>query len=509
MIVVTAAQMRALEERSGVLVPELMERAGRAIAHSAATMLGGARYQRIVVLAGPGNNGGDGLVAARHLREEGAWVRVGLLAPRAGDDLNVARLRDRDVPFLSLDDPALLDDADLVIDALLGTGRSRSLEGPLAALLDRLGEVRARSDAPALLAVDLPTGVDADTGSADPHAVAADRTVTLGCGKPGLHVWPGSALAGVVEVADIGLPRDEIPPFGIIEGGWVGGVLPPRSPDANKGTFGRVLIAAGSRRYTGAATLSALAALRSGAGLSTLACPASVQAMLAGGLREVTFLPLPESGEGVLDRAAARQVLKHIKGYRALLVGPGLTDTADARAFLETLLRGLPRHEGGWPTALVLDADALNILARGRNWSRGLRLPAVLTPHPGEMARLLGRDIAGVQADRLACAVQAAHRWGQVVVLKGANTIVAAPDGRARICSIATPALATAGTGDVLAGAIAGLIGQGMAPFDAATAAVWVHARAGQRLSERMGDRGVIAGDVMAELPYAFRDTTA
>ena len=507
MIVVTAAQMRALEEGSGVPVPELMERAGRAVAHSAALMLGGARYQRIVVLAGPGNNGGDGLVAARHLREEGAWVRVGLPAPRPGGDLHVAKLRSLDVSFLPIDDPALLDDADLVIDAILGTGRSRPIEGPLAALLDRLRESRARSDAPALLAVDMPTGVDADTGVADAHAVAADRTVTLGYSKPGLHVWPGSALAGDVEVADIGLPRDEALPYAIVEGDWVGRALPPRQPDANKGTFGRVLIAAGSRRYSGAAGLSALAVLRSGAGLATLACPGSVQAMLAGTLREVTFLPLPESGEGSLNRAAAREVLKNLSGYRVLLIGPGLTDTADVRAFLETLLRGLPQDDG--PASLVLDADALNILAGQRDWPRRTRLPAVLTPHPGEMARLLRWDIARVQADRLTCAVEAAQSWGQVVVLKGANTIVAAPDGRARISSVATPALATAGTGDVLAGTIAGLMGQGMAPFDAAVAAVWVHARAGERLSARIGERGVIAGDVLAELPHAFRDAIA
>ncbi len=505
---VTVAQMRAAEQRAaelGVSEAHLMERAGRAAASIAAHMPGGMRLRRVVVLVGPGNNGGDGLVAARFLQQAGARVACALALPRAEDDPHLRAATEAGVDIRAVDDPELLDDVDLVIDALLGTGRARPLDGPIAAALDRVATARASAYGPALLALDLPTGVDADTGASDPHAVAADRTVAFGYGKIGLYTQPGATLAGHVDVVDIGLPETAAPEPAIelLDAGWVAGALPPRGALANKGTFGRAMIAAGSERYPGAAALAAAAALRTGAGLATLACPEGVQRLLAGSLWEATFLPLPER-EGTLCGDSVSVLVRELAGYDALLAGPGISQTHEARAFVGVLLPALAAVDA----ALVLDADALNALARSPGWHERLRLEAILTPHPGEMARLTGLDPAAVQSNRLQVALDAARTWGHVVVLKGANTIVAAPDGRARLSPIATAALATAGTGDVLAGAIVALLAQGMERFDAASAAVWLHGRAGERVGERAGTRGVLAGDVLAELPAAIHELT-
>lgn len=503
---VTVAQMRALEASAaarGVAEAALMEQAGRAAADVAGRMPGGIRLRRIVVLVGPGNNGGDGLVAARHLQRAGARVTCALVRPR-GEDPNFRAAVDAGVDMRDLDDPTLFDYADIVLDALLGTGRARLLDGPIAAVLGRVGDVRASPYGPGLLALDLPTGVDADTGAVDPCGVAADRTVVFGYGKIGLYVEPGASFAGEVEVVDIGLPADVAtePNIELLDDDWLRGVLPPRPATANKGTFGRALVAAGSVRYTGAAALATMAALRTGAGLVTLACPQSVQPMLAANLWESTYLPLSER-DGALWIDSAAELLRELPGYDALLVGPGIGQTPETRAFVGRLL---PALDPETTRVVVLDADALNAMARIPDWQERLTIPAVLTPHPGEMARLLSCEVADVQADRLAAATDAAKRWGQVVVLKGANTIVASPDGRTRLSSIATPALATAGTGDVLAGAILALLAQGLDPCDAASAAVWLHGRAGMRVEEGLGERGAVAGDVLAQLPLVLKD---
>ena len=523
MKLVTAAEMRSLEERAaeqGTSPDALMEAAGLAVAQEVWVDLGAAPECKVAVLVGPGNNGGDGLVAARHLNELGARVAVILLAQRGTDDANLRRLVDSDVSVQPLGKNALrkaqgkgfgpLDEAlagaDAVLDAVLGTGRARPLEGVTAAALDRVAETRARLPGLKLFALDLPTGVDCDTGAADPHALRADVTIALGCSKAGLHALPGAEYAGRVEVVDIGLPAGvfDALPVELLNARWVRDRLPARPAGAHKGTFGHVLVVAGSRAYVGAARLAALGALRAGAGIVTVACPESVQPLIAAGLTEATYLPLPDAG-GVVAAEAARDVARAADGYNAVLIGPGLGQGPEQQAFVRQLLFSLP--EDGPP--LVVDADGLNSLAKLPRWWERVAARCVLTPHPGEQSRLSRRPTAALQADRLAAARESAHEWRQIVVLKGAYSVVAAPDGRAAVNPYANPALATAGTGDVLAGVITALLSQGAAPFEAACCAVYLHAATAEGLRPELGDAGMIAGDLLPELPRTLRELRA
>ncbi|HEY4684960.1 MAG TPA: NAD(P)H-hydrate dehydratase [Dehalococcoidia bacterium] len=502
MKLVTTAEMRAIEEaafRAGFTATGLMENAGRAIAEAVRDHLGSARARRVLVLVGPGNNGGDGLVAARYLHDSGADVSVCLLAPRAADDANLAAVRSREIEVIEPVSPAggaagaladAVGRADAVIDAVLGIGRQRPLGGAIAGALDLLRSRRAP-----LFAVDLPTGVDADSGAADPHAAAVDVTLALAYSKIGLHVLPGAACAGRVHVLDIGLDPalgDAIPTELLTED-WARAALPARPAESNKGTFGRVLVVAGSERYVGAAALACLGALRAGAGLVTLAAIDPVRAAVAAQLPEVTYLPLPEA-DGGIDAAAADVILGALAGHDALLVGPGLGLATGTQALVRRLLASAPQ------TPVVVDADALNALSRLAGWQDEVKASAVLTPHPGELARLTGGSVAEVQADRLGTARRSAQGWRQTVVLKGASTVVAQPDGRALISPYANAALATAGTGDVLAGAIAGLIAQGVAPFAAAGLGVYLHGAAAASFEEEYGASGLLASELGAAI---------
>src|SRR3989475_10074484 len=454
----TVAEMQHAERECGVPVEQLMENAGLAIAQEAWLMLGELADRKIVVLAGPGNNGGDGLVAARHLKDWGADVSVVLLKPRGEDDANLKALIEREVPVVVLeDDVSKLDEplagAELIIDALLGTGKAREIEGLLAGVLDKLREARSRRLPPRLLAVDLPTGLDADTGAVDPRTAAADQTVALGWSKVGLHTLPGSQYAGRVEVVDIGIP----PEYGnsikteVLTAAWARSALPERPPGAHKGTFGSALIVAGSPQYVGAAALSCTGALRVGPGIVTLACARAIYPMLASKLTATTFEPL-EDKEGFLSAEEAYSVRRALsRGYKALLVGPGLAQQSYVVAFVRALLPMLTQDD---VRAVVIDADGLNNIAKVERWWEMLQVPAVINPHPGELSRLSAVDTADVQRDRLAAARTRASQWGLTVVVKGANTIVAAPDpdgrgGRARLSPFANPGLATGGTGDL------------------------------------------------------------
>jgi hydroxyethylthiazole kinase-like uncharacterized protein yjeF len=509
----TVAEMQRAEQECGVPIPQLMENAGLAVAQEAWLMLGEIADRRIVVLTGPGNNGGDGLVAARHLKDWGAEVRVVLPKARGEDDANLKALVEREVQTAILDDEVTeLDEAlagsELVIDALLGTGNTRPIDGPLAVVLDRLGEARSRRLPPRLLAVDLPTGIDADMGAVDPHTVAADQTVALGWSKVGLHTLPGAQYAGRVEVVDIGIALE----FGaeiqteLMTAAWARSMLPARPVDAHKGTFGSALVVAGSPQYVGAAALSCTGALRVGPGIVTLACARSVYPMLASKLTETTFEPL-EDKDGFLSAEEAYAVRKVLsRGYDALLVGPGLGQGGYVVAFVRALLPMLTPED---VRAVVIDADGLNNIAKVDRWWEMLGVPAVITPHPGELSRLAGIETAEIHMDRLSAARRCAAEWGLTVVLKGANTIVAAPDGRARLSPFANPGLATGGTGDVLAGAITGLIAQGVEPFEAASLGVYLHGLAGELVRRELGEAGMLAGDVAAALPRAVRELKA
>ncbi len=510
---VTAAQMQALERAAvaaGTSEQQLMANAGLYAAQEAWIAIG-MEPRPVLVLCGPGKNGGDGLVAALRLAEWGAPVHVYLLRPRSDDDAEWRAVADAGIDHTVVADDAgfealdsLLEQASLVLDALFGTGlrpAERRIEGDALGVLGRLEVARAGRAAPRLFALDLPSGVDADSGFADPATVLADATVTFGCSKIGLATMPGRGFAGRVTVVDIGLPAASMAglPFEVLDYRVARAAVPVRPMDGNKGTFGTAVIAGGSRRYPGAVRLAAEAAARSGCGLVTLAAPEAIQPLVVS-LPDVTHEPLPDTG-GAFDAASARALLRALQGSRAraLLVGPGIGTAEHTRAFVQHLLAGIDGASN--LRAVVLDADALNLLAGEADWGARFTLPRVLTPHPGELSRLTGRTVEAIQSDRLAVALEYARETQSVVVLKGAGTVVAAPDGRARLSDVATSALAHAGTGDVLAGLITGFVAQGLDPFDAATTAVYLHAETGRQVAEVYGEAATLASDLLRALP--------
>ncbi len=513
MKLLTAAEMRELEQRAeaaGVAADTLMENAGLAVAQEIWMQLGSLEDRRIAVLVGPGNNGGDGLVAARHLHEWGAQVRV--YALRSRSDEQWTRTVDLGVPCGAVSEDegfealeALLAGAEAIVDALLGSGAARPIDGDLAQIMQRLAAVRSRAVKPKLVAVDLPTGLDADSGRLDPLAVAADETVTFHAPKVGLYMQPGAAAAGSVQQVEIGIPAglDEDLRTEVLERRAAKSLLPARPSDAHKGTFGRVLVIAGSSRYPGAAVLAARGAYRAGAGLVTIAAPASIAMHLIAAVPEATLLPLPEHDAGVISGHAAWELVRdEIADVDSVVLGCGFGTHDHSGVFVR---RFLISEEAAAVRGVVVDADALNLLTADMSVLPNAAAPLVLTPHPGEMGRLTDRSTDDVQGRRLALARDRAAEWGCHLVLKGANTIVAAPDRRARVSEVAQPALATAGTGDVLSGVIGALLAQGLDPFDAATLGVYLHGDAGNRAARAMGTIGVTAGDVADQIALASR----
>lgn len=509
-------QMRRLEERaveSGIALDQIMEAAGLSVARRIAQRSAGIRGARVMVLVGPGNNGGDGMVVARYLSDWGALVTLYMTASRRRQDrfeeCRSRRIRvvegqdDRDHWALSNYLPL----TDVVVDAVLGIGQTLPLEADVAALLRLVGQFKRLHPGLTLVAVDVPTGVHADTGAVDDAVAPVDLTVTLGAPKLGLLRFPAASWVGELATVDIGLPHEVTEEVGVdlATDGAVRTLLPERPLDSHKGTFGHVLVVAGSGRYVGASVLTSAAAYRIGAGLVTLAAPYAVYRIAASQLPEATHMPLADTvGDGLMA-GAARDVREALQRVDAGVIGPGLGASEPVRRLLRDVLTVEP-----YPAAsLVLDADALNCLADTYQWWQRLRSPVVLTPHPGEMARLLRIEAATVQADRLELAHRAAETWGHVVVLKGPYTVVAAPGGRATISPFANPALASGGTGDVLAGVIGGLLAQGLYPYEAAVAGVHAHGLAGQRVRSRLGDAGLMASDLLLELPLVLNGLRA
>lgn len=513
MKIVTADEMRRIEDRSeaaGVSKDSLMERAGLETARYIRRRFAPVFGVPVVVLVGPGNNGGDGLVVARHLHRWGARVTVYICRDRRKPDPKLDIVNSLCVSVIATSDDvglarlsALLDRAHVVVDAVLGIGRIRPLTGTVRDILVMLMVVKARRpDDVRIVAVDVPSGMDADSGDAYPACPAADITLAMGYPKVGHYAYGAAARIGELDVVSIGQPGglDGDVPLSLMTAANMRPLLPARPSDSHKGSFGKTMVVAGSRNYIGAAHLAGSAATRAGSGLVTIALPASIQTAVAGKAIEPTYLPLAESSPGVANPSAASDVLNALDGYNGMLVGCGMGQAADTRAFIEGMLysgRRLP------PT--VVDADGLNTLAQTPRWWERLANTAILTPHPGEMARLTGITTGEVQAGRIGVAVESAARWNKVVVLKGAHTVVAYPDGRAMVAPFANAGLATAGTGDVLAGSIAGLLSQGASIEDAAALGVYLHGLAGERVRDRLGDTGMVASDLLPELPLAIR----
>jgi ADP-dependent NAD(P)H-hydrate dehydratase / NAD(P)H-hydrate epimerase len=514
MKIVTVSQMQQAERdcaRFGISLDQLMQNAGKAVAEEVIRLAGDIHRHNVLVLVGPGNNGGDGLVAARFLYDRGAGrVKIYLCERRKQADSNLEEVQKRgihyreaqnDTNFSKLNE--WLCEASIVVDAVFGTGKSRQIAGPLAHVLNEVNEAGKLRPDLRVIALDLPSGLDADTGAVDPSTPFADNTITLGFPKAGLFNLPGAERAGRISLVDIGIPNSLVEHIrqDLLERLFIRALLPVRAPVSHKGTYGRIIAFAGSVHYPGAAYLACSGTLRVGAGLTTLAVSHSLYPVLAAKLVEVTFLPLPESSAGLLPPESLKLLYQQLPQYDVLLAGCGSGQSQAAGAILEGLLFNSPVNL----PRVVLDADGLNFLAKNSEW--WLRFPgdAILTPHAGEMARLLDKTITEVQSNRTETAREAAARWHKTVVLKGAYTVVAAPDGRIAVSPFANPALATAGTGDVLAGAIAGLAAQGLALFEAAACGVFLHALAAEIITAERGDAGVLAGDLLPALPLAIR----
>jgi NAD(P)H-hydrate epimerase len=529
--------MQAIEKEAdsnGLTYDQMMENAGHGLADAILDMFDGAEELEAVGLVGPGNNGGDTLVAMITLVQAG-WKAHAYLVKRKKDEL-VKAFTDaggelvsasKEDTFANLAEA--IESADVLLDGILGTGVKLPLKKDVAEALAEVNDILDGMDeSPLIIAVDCPSGVDCDSGEAADETIPADITITMASVKQGLLKLPAFEFVGELQVVDIGLSEtiatfDEIKSE-VAEEDFIAALLPERPLDSHKGTYGTSLIVAGSVNYTGATVLAAEAAYRSGAGLVTLAIPSSLHSALAGQLPEATWLLLPHEA-GVIAEHAADVVTKKLGRATALLIGPGLGAEETTRAFLEALLNDnasqkkpaarigfvhdsikTDSHNGTLPP-LVIDADGLNLLAKIKNWHAALPATSILTPHPGEMSTLTGLAKEEIQENRQAIASKYAKQWGHVVVLKGAFTVIASPDGRVTLIPIATPALARAGTGDVLAGIIVGLRAQGLDAYDAAVAGAWIHAQAGLYAADDLGTAAsVMASDVLNSISDVISD---
>lgn len=535
MKLVTVSQMQAVEKEAdegGLTYDTMMQNAGQALAEVVADLFVDEDQLEVVGLVGPGNNGGDTLVALTALAEEG-WKAGAFLIKRKKDNL-VKGLAEAGGQVYSGEDAferlsESLETADVLLDGVLGTGFKLPLKKDVAETLSEVGDLLESLDEPPLvIAVDCPSGVDCDSGEAADETLHADLTVTMAAVKQGLLELPAFEYAGGLHVVDIGLPVDlsslkELS-VDVADDESVSALLPERALDAHKGTFGTALIAAGSVNYTGAAILAGQAAYRAGAGLVRLAIPASIHAAVAGEVPEATWVLLPHS-TGVIASGAAEVLSKNFERATALLIGPGIGTEETTKVFMEDLLAGKvsarqsPRigfvhgqaenkeEKNGNLPPMIVDADGLRLLAQIKDWQAKLPAPAILTPHPGEMSALTGLTKEEIQDDRRAIAGRFAKEWGHVVLLKGAFSIIASPDGRMTVIPVASPALARAGTGDVLAGLIAGLRAQGLDAYDAAVAGAWIHAQAGLYAADDLGTTtSVLAGDVLNSISDVLSD---
>ncbi|HNX29815.1 MAG TPA: NAD(P)H-hydrate dehydratase [Syntrophomonadaceae bacterium] len=511
MKLVKAAEMQDIDRRAaseyGILSLVLMENAGIRTAEMVPEMLGSAAGKKVIILAGRGNNGGDGLVAARHLHNSAAepviflMGKVGQLSPDSKVNYDILqKMTDRIYPLtedsqrekLSLE----LLDADIIIDAIYGIG----FKGSLNAFETDIVQLINKTKAP-VIAVDIPSGVEADSGKVNGEAVKAAATVTFALPKPGLILEPGKNHTGKLKIADISIPaallQDKRLKTDLITEDMVAGMLGPRNPDAHKGTFGHALLIGGSTGLSGAILLAARGAIKCGAGLVSAALPVSLVPIFDTALQEVMSIPLTQTSQGAISIEALPAIENILGTSSVCAVGPGMSRYQEAHAIIRFIL-----ERAGGP--VVIDADGLNALAGDVSILKERQVPVVLTPHPGEMARLTGKTIEEIQADRIDCAAHYAREWGAVIVLKGNKTVIAAPKGEIYVNITGNPGMATAGSGDVLCGIITGLISQGLKPEAAAAAGVYLHGLSGDHVAGTKGQRGLIAGDLLEALPLVM-----
>ena len=515
MPLVTADQMRSLDHRTiaEASVPSLvlMERAGAGVVAQVESRYAPLAGKSITIVCGKGNNGGDGFVVGRLLRRKKARVQILLLGSPAdlSRDAKIMcqrfqRLAGSSAVRRPVDTSELqqrLGSSDVIIDALMGTGLSTPLTG---LFLEAVMAINAA--AKPTVAVDLPSGLNADTGHALGAAVQADLTVTFGLPKAGLYLADGIDCCGDIRLVDIGIPSAFVEALNsrllLLTGATAHATLPKRRPSSHKGTYGHVGIIAGSVGKTGAAALAAEAALRTGAGLVTVAVPSSVNDVLEAKLLEVMTLPMPETKSRTFARSGLERLLTFAGARDAIVIGPGLTTHPETVDLVQEFITRVDKP-------CVLDADALNALAGKASLLTQCKRPPIITPHPAEMARLeTDATTQSVNQDRLGTATRFARERGVFVILKGARTVIARPDGLAAICPTGNPGMATAGTGDVLTGIVGGFLAQGLSPWDAACTATYVHGLAGDLAASLQGQASMLARDLIQQIPHALTSTT-
>ena len=506
MRIATAAQMKQIEQNaanSGITYAQMMENAGRAAAEYVVEQLG-TEKKRAFVFCGPGNNGGDGFVAARCLMESGFAVKIVLVdgEPKGEDargHLEMARQTGIEAIDLAAESEkvqALMQSVHIVVDAIFGTGFHGELKGRA-----RMAAWLINGTSAPVFALDLPTGVDADTGGADNDAVRATYTIAFDSLKAAHFIAPGMELCGELVVTDIGIPaecRADVPQsIARITDKMVFSAIPQRPEESHKGMFGKLLNISSSLEYIGAGRLSTLGAQRVGTGLVTLAAPRALIGTHAAALTEAIFLPLEQSAEGTVSIAALEQLLPALEKASAVLVGCGLGNNNDTAVVTETVVRTAK-------CPVVVDADGINALGRNINVLDAVNAPVVLTPHLGEMARLLSTTVEEVQRRRVELVGGFAKQHQVIVVLKGPGTLVFSPDGGILINTTGGSGLAKAGSGDVLAGIIAGLLAQGIPAKEAAMCGVYLHGMAGDRCAQRLSSTAMLPTDLLTDLCSIF-----
>lgn len=502
-----ASTIRAVDrvavEKYGMTGLELMENAGKGVADVVKREMASSAG-RIAVIAGKGNNGGDGYVAARHLRNAGFTAAVFSLC-RTGELKGDAAANAASWIKMGGEVREILSSADLgsaepslrhssiIIDAIFGTGLEKEVTGIHAEAIDLINSLDKK-----VISVDIPSGIHATTGAVLGRAVKAHITATMAMPKLGLFLFPGRSFSGAVEVVDIGVPRemieDEAIRWNVITEADLRNSLKPRKPESHKSTHGHLLVLAGSPGMTGAAYMAAVSAMRAGAGLATLGVPSSLNGIMEVKTTEVMSIGLPETPQRTLGTVSFDAIKTMLPGKTAVVIGPGVGSSDEMKKLIEMLIKEIK-------VPLVIDADGLNSIAAEAVMLRGVKTDVVLTPHPGEMARLLSASAKDIQSDRMGSALKLVDMTGATVVLKGAGTIIAAPSGSIYINTTGNPGLATAGTGDVLAGMLGGFLAQGYGIEEAASAAVYIHGLAGDEVKRTQGELGMMAMDLVPLIP--------
>ena len=515
MKIVTPEQMNLIDkfcsDKLGLPSIILMENAALSVVHETEKILGSVEGKKICLVAGKGNNGGDAFAAARHLFNRGADITVYICTNiseiRSDALINLEILSKLEIKIYELADVKMLKmlksalmNSDLVIDGIFGTGIKGDVIGLHADIINLLNLSGKK-----ILSIDIPSGISGKTGKVMGTAIKAIKTVTFCLPKIGLILHPGCEYAGKLVIADIGIPKNALNQLqidiNIIDSLTVGNIIPKRFDNSNKGNYGKVMIVSGSNGMTGSGCLCARASLRTGSGLAYLGVPSSLASIYGEAVQEPILIPLDDDDSGYLSKNCKAKILENLKKVDTIVAGPGLSVNSEIEDIINSIIINTE-------VPLVLDADALNAIAENTDILKELKAETVITPHPGEMARLTGMTVEEVQADRIKTACDFTKKWNVITVLKGSRTIVALPDGTIFINTNGNAGMSTAGMGDILSGIIASLIGQGVKPSDAAIAGVYIHGAAGDAVAAKMGMHGMIASDVVEMLPYMIKQFT-